>query len=218
MGKRRNVSELLIKCSVKYVSQCLYPCVDEFMQYLQICNKKAIVECIVLYDVLHKRRIFLDAIGNGLEVLGMCTLISHFPEVFKAAFVSSGRLGSNDVRELLKPVTTNIDIDQIRVWGYLLMFIDQASESGMSGKAIIIVIILVTLLHNNYYENYVCIEITTLLRLFFFFCRSEGIFSVCHWLPRCDRECCCFIYWTCAFPSNYCQNMFKGAYPVYPDR
>ena len=105
------------------------------------------MECIVLYDALHKRRIFLDAIGNGLEVLGMRTLISHFPEVFKAAFVSSCRLGSNDVRELLKPVT-NMDIDQIRVWGYLLMFIDQANETGMTGNAI--VIILVTLLLNNY--------------------------------------------------------------------
>ena len=115
------------------------------------------MECIVLYDALHKRRIFLDAIGNGLEVLGMRTLISHFPELFKAAFVSSGRLGSNDVRELLKPVT-NMDIDQIRVWGYLLMFIDQTSETGMTGNAI--VVILVTLLLNNYYENYVCIEIT----------------------------------------------------------
>lgn len=39
--------------------------------FLQIANKKRIVECIMLYDALHKRRIYLDAFASGLEVFGM---------------------------------------------------------------------------------------------------------------------------------------------------
>lgn len=90
------------------------------------------MECIILYDALHKRRIYLDEFASGLEVLGLKTLISHFPETLKPLFVSTGELKAREVVELSKPnpSVSNMDEYQLRVWGYLLGFIDQASGAG----------------------------------------------------------------------------------------
>ena len=90
------------------------------------------MECIILYDALHKRRIYLDAFASGLEVFGLKTLISHFPEILKPLFVSTGEIKPVEVIELLKPrpSVSSMDEYQRRVWGYLLAFIDRASGAG----------------------------------------------------------------------------------------
>ena len=99
----------------------------------QIHNKKAIVECILFYDALHKRRIYLDAFASGLEVLGVKTMISHFPETLKPLFVSLGVVKAKEVIELLKPRpnVSGMDENQHCVWDYLLAFINQCSEAGV---------------------------------------------------------------------------------------
>ena len=91
------------------------------------------MECIILYDALHKRIAYLDALVKGLEVLGVKNLISHFPEVLKPAFVSKGTVGATDVRRLLQPnpSTTEMDEKQHNVWQYLLSFIEGANHAGI---------------------------------------------------------------------------------------
>ena len=55
-------------------------------------------------DALHKQKIYLDAFANGLEVLGVKSLISQFPEVFKPLFISDGKVvEAKEVVKLLKP-------------------------------------------------------------------------------------------------------------------
>ena len=93
-------------------------------------NKKAIVHCIVLNEALNKRRIYLDAIATGLEVHGVKTLLSHFPELLKQLFVSSTKLEPNDVMKLLLSSSITMDESQTRVWGYLQEFIEGCSEAG----------------------------------------------------------------------------------------
>ncbi len=82
---------------------------------------------------MHKRRVFLDALASGLEVLGVKTLISKFPLVMKNAFVSDGVVKSEDVGRILKPNPSvmTMDENQLRVWEYLLAFINQADEKGL---------------------------------------------------------------------------------------
>ena len=63
-----------------------------FYSMLFSCNdrcptKKAIIECLMVYDALQKRTAYLDALARGLEVLGVKTALSLFPEIFKAVFV-----------------------------------------------------------------------------------------------------------------------------------
>lgn len=48
----------------------------------------AITESIILYEALHKRKVFLDAFGEGMEVLGVLSLIQLFPEMMKPAFTA----------------------------------------------------------------------------------------------------------------------------------
>ena len=53
----------------------------------------------------------------------MRSLISHFPDEFKRAFVSDGQINGNDVIRLLrpKPITEMIEKKKI-VWECLLFF------------------------------------------------------------------------------------------------
>lgn len=66
-------------------------------------------------------------------MLGVKGLFSQFPEVCKPVLVSSGVLDGESVRSLLKPQIKEKDMntDELRVWDYLLCFIDNASEEGM---------------------------------------------------------------------------------------
>jgi len=63
------------------------------------------MDCILLYDALQKRRIYLDAFASGLEVFELKTIIVHFPEIFKPAFVFSGKITPSDVINMLHPKT-----------------------------------------------------------------------------------------------------------------
>lgn len=93
---------------------------------------KAIVECIVLHETLHKRRGFLDEIASGLEVMGVKTLMSHFPNIIKPAFVFEGEVKANDVERMLRPnpAVNEMDRHQFCVWEFLLAFIAEAEQSG----------------------------------------------------------------------------------------
>jgi len=99
---------------------------------LQVGNKKAISECIILHDALYKRKIYLDAFANGLEVLGMQSMICHFPDQFRTAFVHDNSLTADAIIAKLKPMPniTRMSIDANRIWCYLLSFLRQASKEG----------------------------------------------------------------------------------------
>ena len=45
---------------------------------------------IMVYEALHKRKLFLDSFGEGLEVFGVLSFVQRFPTVMKSAFVSRG--------------------------------------------------------------------------------------------------------------------------------
>ena len=53
---------------------------------IQIKNIPAICESIILFDVLHKRKVCIDAIAEGLERFRIKAAISLFPEIFKNLF------------------------------------------------------------------------------------------------------------------------------------
>lgn len=69
-------------------------------------------------------------------MLGIKSLFSQFPEVCKPVLVSNGVLDGENVRSLLKPQIKEKDmnVDELRVWEYLLCFIDNASEEGTHVK------------------------------------------------------------------------------------
>lgn len=56
-----------------------------------------------VYDALHKRKLFLDSFGEGLEVFGILNFLQKFPAEMKTAFVSKGTLIPEDVLKMLKP-------------------------------------------------------------------------------------------------------------------
>jgi len=103
---------------------------------MQVGTKKSISECVILYDALYKRRIYLDAFASGLEVLQMHSMITYFPDQFKEAFAFNETLTGNSVVAKLEPVPqeTRMSVDEycIWIWSYLLSFLHQAGEEGKS--------------------------------------------------------------------------------------
>ena len=87
----------------------------------------------MVYDALHKRSAYLDAFAQGLEVLGVKTLLYMFPDVCKKAFVWDGRVKAYEVASMMSPVPGTDDMlpSQKKVWEYLLSFIENAQEGGM---------------------------------------------------------------------------------------
>ena len=88
--------------------------------------------CILLHHALHKRRAYLDSFASGLDVMGVKEMIVLFPHKMKQLFVSDGVVNTNKVGNLLRPNPPIMKMNgpQLRVWRYLLAFINQADEQG----------------------------------------------------------------------------------------
>lgn len=54
---------------------------------MQVKNIPAICESIMLFDVMQKRKVCVDAISEGLELFKLRTAIEIFPEQFKHFFI-----------------------------------------------------------------------------------------------------------------------------------
>lgn len=60
----------------------------------------------MVYDAIHKRIPYVEAIGKGLEKYCILGFVEHFPEAMKSAFVSDGSLVPADVLKIIKPSFT----------------------------------------------------------------------------------------------------------------
>lgn len=90
------------------------------------------MECILLHNALHKLRVYLDDFARGLDSMGVKEMIILFPHLMKPFFVYGGATKVNDVLKMMRPdpPITQMDQRQLRVWQYLLAFINVANEKG----------------------------------------------------------------------------------------
>lgn len=56
----------------------------------------------MLYDALHKKKMYLDSFGEGLEEFGVLSLIKAFPEKFESSFTVPESIQPSDVVAVLK--------------------------------------------------------------------------------------------------------------------
>ena len=81
----------------------------------------------MVYDALHKRKVFLDALGKGLEALGV---LEKFPEEMKPAFVSSGTVSPKDVLDIMKPQYSTSIFEEKEVYEFLLEYVEQCTHES----------------------------------------------------------------------------------------
>ncbi len=79
---------------------------------------------------MHKRKVFIDAFAEGLEVFKIRSAINLYPEMFKALFVASDTCTPDNVIATLSMPCTMSPEDQ-RIAGYLKDCIKQLDESGI---------------------------------------------------------------------------------------
>lgn len=82
---------------------------------------------MVIYDILHKRKVFLDAFLEGLEVFHLKAAVCAFPALFEGLFVASPRCSAQEVLDILQ-YDENLDTDGERVVGYLENTISELDE------------------------------------------------------------------------------------------
>jgi len=103
-----------------------------FVYFIQVENKKRIMQTIILNEALNKRRIYLDAILYGLDALGVKSLLIEFPDKMKQVFVSPPELKPPDVLNMLAPLPSRMTDAEQDVWKFLLDFVTSCTSDGMS--------------------------------------------------------------------------------------
>lgn len=100
---------------------------------LQIELKASICEAIYTYDVIQKRKPYLDQIMEGLQDFQLSDLLKMFPSVFEPVFVNNGKCDPFDVVNILdyKP-STELSREEARVLDYLKRFL--TTECSKKGK------------------------------------------------------------------------------------
>lgn len=94
-------------------------------------NIAVICDTIIIYDVLHKRKVFLDAFSEGLEVFHLKTAINTFPELFRELFVASDACSPNDVLAILQ-FDEDLGPQEQRVMNYFKKAIQKLNETGIA--------------------------------------------------------------------------------------
>ena len=90
-------------------------------------TRHAVIQDIILHEVITKRQKLLDQIAEGLNSLGLLTLIQAFPAVFESMFVYIRDIRVDDVKAILEePV--DMTPDELTAW---TKFLDDCSQEGM---------------------------------------------------------------------------------------
>lgn len=99
------------------------------MYIMQVDNLRGICGDLLCYDVLQKRKVFFDALSDGLEVFHLKAAVNAFPILFEPLFVASGKCLPGDVLGILR-FEQALEGNRERVSGYLKNFIGKLSEPG----------------------------------------------------------------------------------------
>ena len=127
-----------VSCVCIGVCKVQIPCADTMCMYwaanslinqtvlflMQVGNLRCICDSLLYYDVLQKRKAFLDAFAEGLEVFHLKTAVNLFPALFEPLFVSSGKCSPDDVLGILDFSDTLVGHRE-RVANYLKAFISE---------------------------------------------------------------------------------------------
>ena len=92
-------------------------------------NREALCESIIRYDVLQKRKVYLDSIAEGLDEFGVLSAMKCFPELFSDLFVPSTPMVAKDVLEIMEFPDRMAEEERV-VAGFVEDCVDQLSQCG----------------------------------------------------------------------------------------
>ena len=92
-------------------------------------NRGALCESITTYDVLKKRKVYLDSIAERLDEFGILSAIKCFPELFSDLFVPSTPMVAKDVLEIMEFPDRMAKEERV-VAGFVEDCVDQLSQCG----------------------------------------------------------------------------------------
>lgn len=85
---------------------------------------------MLAYNILHKKRLLLDVLSEGLDAFLLRSAFRVFPLLFKPLFVASGRCCPEDVLDMLRFEDTQLEGDAERVANYLRYCVRNLEETG----------------------------------------------------------------------------------------
>ena len=95
----------------------------------QISSLPAIVQDLLSYNVLQRRKFLFDAFGEGLQEFQLVAALHAFPELLKPLFVASPASSAQDLKKIVR-FEQQLVGSRKRIAEYLMRFIDSLSETG----------------------------------------------------------------------------------------
>ena len=98
---------------------------------MQMGNRGALCGSIVRYNVLQKRKVYLDSIAQGLEDFGIFSAMKFFPDIFIDMFVpsQSGDMVASDVIGMMR-IAKKMSKEEEEVWELLKKCVGELNKYG----------------------------------------------------------------------------------------
>lgn len=93
-------------------------------------NQQLLVESLMLHTILSKRKVLLDQLRKGLQVLNVLEA-SKRPLLFESLFVGSEEnLTPEKLKASLSLPAEDMNEDQVQTMAYFLQFVDESPQEG----------------------------------------------------------------------------------------
>lgn len=94
-------------------------------------NQQLLVESLMLHTILSKRKVLLDQLRKGLQVLNVLEEASKRPLLFESLFVGSEEnLTPEKLKASFSLPAEDMNEDQVQTMAYFLQFVDESPQEG----------------------------------------------------------------------------------------
>lgn len=94
-------------------------------------NQQLLVESLMLHTILSKRKVLLDQLRKGLQVLNVLEEASKRPLLFERLFVGcEENLTPEKIKASLSLPAEDMNDDQVQTMAYFLQFVDESTQEG----------------------------------------------------------------------------------------
>lgn len=103
---------------------------DLFAVFLKVKNKQLLVESLMLHTVLSKKKVVLDHVRKGLQILNVLDEITKRPRLFENLFLSNPNVCDVTAEKVVSSLSFSIN-ESCATRDHLLQYMNECSKQGM---------------------------------------------------------------------------------------
>lgn len=98
--------------------------------FQKVKNKQLLVESLMLHTVLSKKKVVLDQLRKGLQILNVLDEITKRPRLFENLFLSNPNVCDVTAEKVISSLSFSIN-ESCATRDHLLQYINECSKQGM---------------------------------------------------------------------------------------